>query len=301
MIFIAVIANLIGSYIYYFYKDYIKNKTETKYTFNFFSGEKYCIYYIHIFFSYYFIGCFLGLNFYNLSERKSKKLKSKISKRKNLSNTETSKRNTIKDNNDKDIDDKKDILYEPMEFCSNFILTLRKSKTITKFLLLFIYFALSILIIIITNFLFYKYISEISESDININKYSHKLMIIYYWDKLLNVFLFSFFILLISVIQKKFLLIKILKSNFFILVSRTGFVVTCAYQSMTFIFFCLFQLRIKNAFFIIFYVAIGFYILIIIFSFIITIFFELPLRIIIKNIVKSLENDENDVISKLIE
>ena len=191
-----------------------------------------------------------------------------------------------------------------MEFCSNFILKLRKTKTIIKFLLLFIYFALSILIIIIINILFNKYISEISESGINITRYSNKLMTIYYWDKLINVILFSFFILLISAIQRKFLLIKILKSNFFIPVSRVGFVVTCAYQSMTFIFFCLFQLRIKNAFFIILYVAIGFYILIIIFSFIITILFELPLRIIIKNIVKSQENEgneENDIISKLIE
>jgi hypothetical protein len=188
-----------------------------------------------------------------------------------------------------------------MEFCSNFILKLKKTKTITKFLLLFFYFALSILIIIIINSLFNKYISEISESGINIRIYSNKLMIIYYWERLISTILFSFFILLISVIHKKFLLIKILKSNFFISISRVGFVVTCAYQSMTFIFFCLFQLRIKNAFFIILYVAIGFYILIIIFSFIITIFFELPLRIIIKNIVKSLENDENDVISKLIE
>ena len=305
IIFIAAIANLIGSYIYYFINDYINNKEENNYTFGFFSGENYSIFYIHIFFSYYFIGCLLGLNFYNLSEKKNQKLKSKRSKRKTFSNTETSKNNLIKDNIDNDNDiDQKNTLYEPMEFCSNFILKLRKTKTIIKFLLLFIYFALSILIIIIINILFNKYISEISESGINITRYSYKLMTIYYWDKLINVILFSFFILLISAIQRKFLLIKILKSNFFIPVSRVGFVVTCAYQSMTFIFFCLFQLRIKNAFFIILYVAIGFYILIIIFSFIITILFELPLRIIIKNIVKSQENegnDGNDIISKLIE
>jgi len=303
MIFIATIANLIGSYIYYCFNDYIKNKDKDKinYTFNFFSGENYSIYYIHIFFSYYFIGCLLGLNFYNLSEKKNQKLKSKRSKRKNSSNTETYRNSLTKDNNDNDIDNKQNTLYEPMEFCSNFILKLRKAKTISKFILLFIYFALSIFVIIIINILFNKYILEISESGINITYYSDKLMTIYYWDKLINAILFSFFILLISAIHRKFLLIKILKSNFFIPVSRVGFVVTCAYQSMTFIFFCLFQLRIKNAFFIILYVAIGFYILIIIFSFIITILFELPIRIIIKNIVKTLEKDENDVISKLIE
>lgn len=301
MIFIAAIANLIGSYIYYFCIDYIKSKDKNKYTFNYFTGENYSIYYIHIFFSYYFIGCLLGLNFFNLSEIKNKKLKSKRSKRKNSSNAESSRSSLIKDNNDNDIDNKKNTLYEPMEFCSNFILKLRKAKTITKFLLLFIYFALIILVIVLINILFNNYISEISDSGINNTSYSDKLMTIYYWDKLINAILFCFFILLISAIHRKFLLIKILKSNFFIPVSRVGFVVTCAYQSMTFIFFCLFQLRIKNAFFIILYVAIGFYILIIIFSFIITILFELPLRIIIKNIVKSLEKDGNDVISKLIE
>jgi hypothetical protein len=78
MIFIAAIANLIVSYICYFYKDYIKRKDEDKdksYTFNYCSGENYSIYYIHILFSYYFIGCLLGLNIYNLSEIKIKKLR----------------------------------------------------------------------------------------------------------------------------------------------------------------------------------------------------------------------------------
>jgi len=310
IIFIVIISNLIGNYIYFFYKDYIKvkdkdknqNKTEILYSFNYFTGENYCIYYFHIFFCYYFIGCILGLNIYNLGENKQKKLISKRAKRKSQNKNEDSRRNSMIDNND--IDDKEDSLYEPMEFCSTFILKLNKMKTKSKFLFLFIYIALSIFVILVVTILFNFYINEIKEKefDINISNYSHTLMNIYFWEKLINVILFSFFILLISVIQKKFLLIKILKSNFFIPISRVGFFVTCAYQSMTFIFFCLFQLRIKNAFFIILNIAIGFYILIITFSILFTILIELPFRIIFKHIVKCLKNDENDNnILKLLE
>ena len=307
LMFIAIMANLIGSYIYYFYNDYIKkknqnhkqneNKSGLLYTFGYFSGENYSIFYLHIFFSYYFIGCLLGLNIYNLGENKNKKLEAKRTKRKNESIIGTSRRKSTDKN---DIDNEKDSLYEPMEFCSTFILKLKKMKTISKFVLLLIYIALSTLLIFIIIILFNSYIKEIEESDINTSNISHKLMILYYWDKIINVILFSFFILLISVIKKKFLLIKILKSNFFIPISRVGFFVTCGYQSMVFIFFCLFQLRIKNAFFIILYIAIGFYILIIIFSLFITILIELPFRIIIKNIVKSFHYDKADALLNLI-
>ena len=74
-----------------------------------------------------------------------------------------------------------------------------------------------------------------------------------------------------------------MKSSFFIPISRAGFFVTCIYESLIYILYCLFHLKVKIGFLVIIYIMIGFYAIIVIFCIYISILIEFPFRIIIKN------------------
>ena len=301
IITLALLANLLLSYIYYFiknnhfYLDYShkdENDKNEYYKFSNFSGENYSIFYPHIFFSIYYFGCLLGLCIYYYSEYKDKNINRKISNdeqsllKKSPTITNRSAK-TSKTNNKNDI---VFIIYKPMEFCLSFIFKLKKSKTYIKCLLLFIYFIVSLMISILPYLLFIN--KQESITFFKLEGFFHPLKILYFTEKNINAFLFIFFICLIFVFPKKYKIIRALKSNFFIPISRSGFFITCTHQSLIYILFCLFQLRIKINFFIIFHIVLGLFIIIVLLSALSTILIELPLRILFKNIAKKGENEE---------
>ena len=81
-------------------------------------------------------------------------------------------------------------------------------------------------------------------------------------------------------------LIKIMTSSFFIPISRAGFFVTCTYESLIYILYSLFQLKVKLGFLVISYIMLGFYTIIAIFCIYASILIEFPFRVIIKNLLK---------------
>ena len=280
---IISLLNFVGAIISYIYyaihrSYYIYGRDNNEYKFFHFSGEYYCIFYPHVFFGYYYLGCILGFCLYHYNEQKyidkeNKNIKKRKSfqKLKNISKSSyklEEYNNTIK-------------LYKPMEFCSSFIICLKNTKNYIKILFLSIYFILSIFLSLIFIFIF-----QMTKDDDKYIKTNQILEFLYCFEKIINSYLFFFFICILAVFPRDSLLIKIMTSSFFIPISRAGFFFTCTYESLIYTLYCLFQLKVKLGFLVISYIMIGFYTIIAIFCIYASILIEFPFRVIIKNLLK---------------
>ena len=278
--------NFVGaiiSYIYFSINSSNIYKDENKqYKFYHFSGEYYCIFYPHVFFGYYYLGCLLGFCFYHYKEQKYINKKNSISKK----NKSFQQLKSISKSADK-LDDNNNLkkLYKPMEFCSNFIICLKNTKYYIKILLLIIYFILSSSLSLIFYIIFYNIGDDINKYYISTNKYKI-LEFLYFYEKIINSYLFFFCICILIAFPRDSILIKIMTSSFFIPISRAGFFVTCTYESLIYILYSLFQLKVKLGFLVISYIMLGFYTIIAIFCIYASILIEFPFRVIIKNLLK---------------
>ena len=292
--------NIIISYIYIFNKDNL-NETNDANTYRFinFSGENYSIFYPHIFFSVYYFGCLLGFCFYYYSEHNIRlinlnKTKSNSFSLRNLSDESESttilnnKKNSL-DNKDEIKEKEKDNFYQPMKFCSSIIISLRYSSNIGKILLILLYFIISFFLSIYG----VMELNKFPNYNIEIKTKFHSLYLLYFFEKIINIFLFIFFTCLTLVLSKKYLLIKAMRAPLFIPISRSGFFIACSYQSIIYFLYCLFQLKIKIGFLIIIDIFLAFYTLIIVFCILATIIVELPFRILIKNLMRDEQKDKN--------
>lgn len=278
IISLFAIFGTIISYIYYFFNsDSIFENDQNKYKFYHFSGENYSIFYPHVFFGYYYLGCLIGFCLYYYNEQKNKNKENKSNRRKSNSklNEESQKKNGTVE------------LYKPMEFCYSFIKSLKDTKNYVKIIFLFIYIILCSIISNITYiiFLIRKKDEENEIFTIYIKEYKI-LQILYFFEKIINSILFSFLICILSVLPKNYTIIKIMSSSFFTPISRAGFFATCSYEFLIYMLYCLFQLKVKIGFLVICYIMIGFYTIIVIFCIYASILIEFPFRIIIKNLLK---------------
>ena len=277
--------NFVGaiiSYIYYYSNNpfYINKDGKYQYKFFHFSGEYYCIFYPHVFFGYYYLGCILGFCLYHYNEQKSiNKENQNIKKKKSFQ-----KLKNISKSADKKEDNNNVIkLYKPMEFCSSFIIYLKNTKNYIKILFLFIYFIL----IIFLSFIFFIFLNIYNKSEYSIYIENHHILkFLFFFEKIINSYLFFFFICILIVLPRDSTLIKIMTSSFFIPISRAGFFVTCTYESLIYILYSLFQLKVKLGFLVICYIMLGFYTIIAIFCIYASILIEFPFRVIIKNLLK---------------
>jgi len=299
--FLSIFGTII-SYIYFFINNdaiFKRNKKGHNYKFYHFSGEKYCIFYPHVFFGYYYLGCILGFCLYYFNEQKYKKKENKSNKRKSLSKP----KNNTKSKEEQEENEVGE-LYKPMEFCSCFIKSLKNTKNCSKIVFLFIYALLCFILSYIPFIIFqikenekFKCYKEKGIYSEICNQFKYEifsfsfddyykiliLKILYFFEKFINSILFFFFICILLVLPKNYMLIKIMKSSFFTPISRAGFFVTCIYESLIYILYCLFHLKVKIGFLVIIYIMIGFYAIIVTFCIYISILIEFPFRIIIKN------------------
>ena len=198
LITLAAFFNLIISFIIYYNKDSQKN---ISYKFIHFSGENYSIVFPHVFFSIYYFGCLLGLSLYYYSEynielplnlhkspNNSFNLKNLSDESFNMTNLE--RISTINSFKNKNVENKDDDKYKPMKFCSSFIIRLRNTSIITKFILLFIYL---IIIIFLSTFVVLLYKYYYNSFIINMKDIYNILILLYFSEKIINVFLFYFF------------------------------------------------------------------------------------------------------------
>ena len=300
----VIFVNLIVSFIINLNNEKVDMNDNGKllYKFVHFSGENYSIFFPNVFFSIFYFGCLLGLCIYYYSEYNIK-LQLSFNKSKNnnfnLSNlsdeslniTSLEKNNSIRSFKNLDIENKdENNFYQPMELCASFIIKLRNTNNIIKFILLFLYLFISLFLSIFV-VLLYKW--HYKTFKIEIESKFHILYLLYLSEKIINVFLFIFFISLVLVFSKKFKFIKCLRNTLFIPISRAGFFIICTYQSLIYILYCLFQLKIQIGFFMIIDIFTAFYILIIFCCIVFSIIVEFPLRIIIKNLTRDGQKDKN--------
>ena len=260
------------------------------YKFDYFSGENYSLYYPHLFFSIYYFGCLLGLCFYYYTHKinsfkRDNSTKSNINlQSKENGENELSHINSLSSysSNYEKIDHYN--LYCPMKFCSTLIIKMKSINNIIKIILLIVYLVLGTLLAILPIYLLRDIVEDYNFS-IEMKEHSY-LYFIYYFEKLINIVLFSFFVCLLLVLPKKYMISKFFRSSIFTIIGRAGFIIICIYQSLIYVSYCLFQLHVKISIIMIFNLTTGLYAVISVFAIIIIIFIEMPFRIIIKNLLK---------------
>lgn len=304
LLFLCALLNLIISYTYIYF-----NFEFDRYNFLHFSGEKYSILYPNIFFSIYFFGCLLGFCFYYYSEYKNSKrdfnfrtrtksylmnIKNAKAEIKESDENKLSKSSTFPSFNKYENDEI--FFYKPMEFCKTFIITLKKTNKFIKIILLIIYIILSTFISTISYVLLRYYdIGNEQNHEINIKEIK-PFKNLFFLEKNVNAFLFIFFICLVLVFPKTSLFIKVMKSGIFTSISRIGFFMLCIFKSLVYMLLCLFEIKVYMSYSIIFYMTIGIFIIVMFFGVVLTILIELPLRILIKNILKNDEKNQSKII-----
>ena len=291
LISLGVLLNTLICYIYYFIKS--SPDKGDNYDFDHFSGENYSLFNPHLFFSIYYFGCLLGFCFYyyinilNSKNRGSIKSVSTVLQSKDSDEPELA---SIKSNIDLYYNEH---LYNPMEFCSTFIKKIKSINDIIKKILIIIYFIFILFLSLFPTLYMIKKINRNNDINFYIEFEKEKVLKIFYvFEKLISLLLFSIFICILRVLPKKFTISKIFRSPYFIFISRTGFIIICTYQSLVYISYCLFQFHVKITHIMTFNITIGLYTIITLVSFLISILFEIPIRIIIKNLLK--DNDNND-------
>jgi hypothetical protein len=287
VISIVVLLNILASYII-FYK-YFKDK-QKYYTFELFSGENNSLFYPHLFFSIYYLGCLLGLCFYYYIH--------KINSLKRDNSTKSNTNSQSKDNGDNELTHMNSLrsslssyekidyynLYCPMQFCSTLIIKMKSINNIIKIILIIVYLVLIAFLALLPIILLRNIIKD-DNFAIEMKKHSY-LYFIYYYEKLINVVFFFFFVCLLLVLPKRYMISKFFRSSIFNIISRAGFIIICIYQSLIYVSYCLFQLHVKISNIMIFNLTTGLYAVISVFAIIIIIFVEMPFRIIIKNLLK---------------
>ncbi len=293
LISLGVLLNTLICYIYFLIKSSPDNGDN--YDFDNFSGENYSLFNPHLFFSIYYFGCLLGFCFYyyinilNLNKKNRGSIKSTSTVLQSKENDEPELA-SIKSNIDLYYNEH---FYNPMEFCSTFIKKIKSINDIIKKVLLIIYFIFILFLSLFPTLYMIKKINRNNDVNFYIEFEKEKVLKYFYvFEKLISLLLFSIFICVLRVLPKKYTISKIFRSRYFIFISRTGFIIICTYQSLVYISYCLFQFHIKITHIMIFNITIGLYTIITLVSFLISILFEIPIRIIIKNLLK--DNDNKD-------
>ena len=320
ILFLIAILNLIINYVFYFIKDNKfndhtqENEDEDEEIYRFFnhySGEVYSIFYPHIFFSFYFFGCLLGFCLYYYSQYSILQKNNYKNNQMNTKNYKVVKENGGDENNpsgrisivsqntnnrNSNLNEE-NISYIPMGFCYTFIIKLKKMKIWIKILLINIFILLSAFLCTINNILILYYTNKGDDIennfDFKVDSKFHPFKLLFFFEKIFNVFLFIITICFLLVLPKDYLLIRIMNSHVFLSISRAGLFTICLHESFIYISYSLFQLEIHIGFFMVSYIVLGLYILIIFLSVLGTILIELPFRIIFKNLLKGDENDES--------
>ena len=290
------------------------NETEAYTFFSHFTGEGYSIFYPHIFFSLFYLGCLLGLCFFyyneyliNLKNKNKNKKKEEINiTTYEISNTEKKRLSQISlssFNSSESILDhhniyEDDIFYKPMIFCQYLIIKLKFITDTVKITLLIIIFIIGAFICSINFILIIYYQSDKDKDnrnyffDFDVKSTFHPFKLLYFSEKIIHNFLFVSFVCILLVLPKKYSFSKIMRSNAFLIIGRSGLFGTCLYQAMIYMLYCIFQIEIEIGNLMIFYIVLGLYIMIVSFSIFGNIIIELPFRIFFKNILKRDEKEE---------
>ena len=234
-------------------------------------GENYSIKLPHLAFTYYFFGFIIGICYFFYYDSKDK-----------LPLIENKE---IKNN----------CIYIPFKFCEKFVNYLNRLSNIKKN----VCFILNLLFIILLS-LNHKFLKIELKSNENKESHTNLKIFFFYFEKFTFAFCFFFLNLFILVFPNDSLIKEILSNEIFIIFERVSFSFFCLCDSIIFLAFSIFFLKINISHFNILIYSIGLYLILLILSLIITILIEYPIRIFIKLLIRRKPNkSELEIISSI--
>ena len=283
-----------------------ENKNKNKiYSYYHFKGQEYLYKISYLSLGVYFLGFIFGIlcfNYDNIkTELKNKDLEnSKISLNKSIKFDPKINSDNIssssKDKNNENILEQKP--YYPFSFLNGILKWLKKKKYRFKIIIIFICVLLQIFLSAF--FKIYGWITKDNEKNQrkkeNDENYDRNYVLEMDFDNVLkgyflfekHIFLLLFFIisLLLVTFRKKGLFKQIIRSKLINSISRVGFLIICLSYILNNFIFCVFLLKIKLDIPIFIIFSIGNFLIIFVFCILVHITFELPIRMIIKKILR---------------
>ena len=172
------------------------------------------------------------------------------------------------------------INYYPLSFLNNFLSWLNNIGDTIKIIIILI----CIIFIIALSLAFQLYIN-ITDPNFEI-EFSYTLKIYFLFEKHLFIIFFFIINVILLTLPKNGFLKSLINSNFIIAISRTGFTITCLNYFSHYFSYCFFFIKVKYHIPTFILISIGNYLIIFILCFLFNIVFELPLRIIIKQLLR---------------
>jgi len=252
------------------------------YTIYHFKGQEYTIKIFHLSLLVYNLGFIFGIIYFNynnnknLFAKKNKILKLINENKKNVKNSKNDKKNGINLN------------YYPLSFFNGFLKYLHNLSFEIKFIIILICMIVMFFISVIFQYIFKKkedyynstenYYKTLEENDLRK----------YYFLFGKHAFILIFFIinLILMTLPKKGLYKTLVKLKLNNALSKTGFTFICLYQIIVYFSFTGFLVKIKFNLTAFVLISIGNFLIVFIFCLLLDILFELPIRIIIKKILR---------------
>ena len=209
--------------------------------------------------------------------------------------------NNIKTEERKSIDNNNNISYKlpyyPLSFLNKYLIWFNKIRPKIRYFIILVCFAIMILISLLYQFSKDKITEKINEKEIKdeddknenielVQRFNQNLKYYFYFERHLLLILFFFINFIMITLPIKGFYKKLTKFKLTVAISRTGFTIVCLYYIFGFFYFCAFLIKLKFNFYTFFIMSIGNFLIIFFFCFIVNIVFELPLRKLIKKIIR---------------
>ena len=267
---------------------------QLKYTYYHFVGQKYSTRVLYSLIGFYHLGYILGFLIFHYENNKYK-YKYKLNKKKEHNKNNEIENNKLNEdiniagdlnsnnnnnNNNDGINAEIIVNYYPLSFFNKFLFWLNNIKPIYKRIVIYI----CILLMIILSISFVIYIKH-NRSDFVIElNFLAKYFFLY--EK--HIFILLFFIINLMLIThpKKKNFKNIINSGIFIAIGRVGFTIICLCIFLSYLCFCNYFIKVKFHIPTFVLISIGNFLIIFIACFLFNIIFEIPLRILVKKLIR---------------
>ena len=295
---ILIILNVISFFVLLHFVNDDKIKKETKYTYYHLKGQEYTTKIFYLFLGVYNFGYILGILCFNYDNNKDSFNQKKNKKKSNDKNMITNEDYNIAKQRDNDDDNKIskkfNLKYYPFSFFNKFLELINNINATVRIFIILICLILMILLSLIDNFehnkngytlLNKKFYNSFSSSKIDFLYYKHISLILFF---VINI--------IIITLPKKGIYKQVVNIKLFTCLSRIGFTVTCLYYIFSYFSFCEFLVKIKYNIITFTLISIGNFLIVIIICLFFNIIFELPIRIVIKKLLRRNKANKNKVL-----
>ena len=284
-IFIILINTILFFSSVWLIKDEKVSKSNPKYTYYHFTGQKYSTKVLFSLISFYHIGYMLGFFLFHYDNNKYKYIYKLDSKELiNNNNKKIEIEEIEKEKNEKEDNDNNNIKYNlnyyPLSFLNIFLSLINKMNTSIKKIIIVI-----CIILIITPSIVFQIIFRSDDKHFELDL-STKIKLYYYYEKHIFIILFFIINIVLLTMPKKGLFKKFINLRMFFAISRSGFTIVCLYYFIGYVCFSSFYIQVKFHIPTFILISIGNLLIVFIICFLINIIFELPLKIAVKKLLK---------------